>query len=100
MGEGRLLLTFTGPDGADHRVTADAPSRPGIFGPTVRLPAGGNYDLVIEYEGTDFRDEIWVGPVHVYGSAAELPAQEKNRLSHRGQALRALVSALRGGASV
>jgi XTP/dITP diphosphohydrolase len=29
-------------------------------------------------------------------SAAELPAAAKNRLSHRGQALRALVEALRG----
>lgn len=33
------------------------------------------------------------------GTAAELDAATKNRLSHRGQALRALVSALAGGAA-
>lgn len=39
---------------------------------------------------------------HVPGenrSSAELPPEVKNRLSHRGQALRALVEALRGNAS-
>jgi len=30
-------------------------------------------------------------------SSAELPPDEKNRLSHRGQALRKLLEALRGG---
>jgi len=39
-------------------------------------------------------DPVFFVPTHGC-SAAELPAEEKNRLSHRGQALRLLVAALR-----
>lgn len=38
-------------------------------------------------------DPVFFVPTHKC-SSAELPAEEKNKLSHRGQALRALVSAL------
>jgi len=40
-------------------------------------------------------DPVFFVPTHNCTSA-ELPAEEKNRLSHRGQALRQLVEALRG----
>jgi XTP/dITP diphosphohydrolase len=42
-------------------------------------------------------DPVFFVPTHGC-SAAELPPAEKNRLSHRGQALRALVAALRAKA--
>ncbi len=71
--EGTLTLTFAGPDGREHQVTAPSPSSPGIYGPAVELPAAGSYDLTIAYQGPALRDEIWVGPVYVYGSDAELP---------------------------
>ncbi|HID48026.1 MAG TPA: non-canonical purine NTP pyrophosphatase, partial [Chromatiales bacterium] len=38
-------------------------------------------------------DPVFYVPTHDC-TAAELPAEEKNRLSHRGQALRCLVAAL------
>lgn len=44
-------------------------------------------------------DPVFLVPTHGC-TAAELPADEKNRLSHRGQALRALVAALPVGPKV
>jgi len=73
VGEGRLTLEFAAPDGAIHRAEAASPARPGIFGPEVLLPSAGNYDLTIVYRGTALTDTLWVGPVHVFGSEAELP---------------------------
>jgi len=71
--EGILTLAFTGPDGGEHAIVANAPTSPGIFSPTVELPAAGTYDLTIRFAGAGLREEIWVGPVYVYGSEADLP---------------------------
>lgn len=70
---GRLVLTFTGPDGQLHEFTADAPVRDGIYGPVVELPAAGSYDLTMTYAGAGLEDELWVGPVFVYASTADFP---------------------------
>lgn len=70
---GSVTLTFTGSGGEVHEATALAPTGPGIFGPSVELPSAGTYDLVLRYEGEGLREEIWVGPVYVYGSDADLP---------------------------
>ncbi|MFN2326034.1 MAG: efflux RND transporter periplasmic adaptor subunit [Gemmatimonadales bacterium] len=70
---GTLTLTFAGPDGRNHEVVEEAPTRPGIYGPTVALPTAGSYDLTMTLAAAGGRHEIWVGPVFVYGSASELP---------------------------
>lgn len=61
-------------EGAWEGSVLDAPRGEGGFG----------YDPLFLVHGRDV-------------SAAELPPEEKNRLSHRGQALRKLLAALRGG---
>ena len=53
----------------------------GRIGITPRGAGGFGYDPLFEVAG-DVR------------TAAEMPVEEKNRVSHRGQALRALVAAL------
>lgn len=70
---GTLTLTFSGPDGRNHEVVEPAPVRPGIYGPIVTLPTAGSYDLTMTLTAAGGRQEIWVGPVFVYGSASELP---------------------------
>lgn len=72
---GELTLRFTSPDGQHHDITSPAPLRPGIYAPTVGLPAPGAWDLVLAYEGPGLRDEIFIGPVFVYGSMAEVPTE-------------------------
>lgn len=73
VASGTVTLTFTGPDGQAHAVTAATPTRPGIYGPSVELPSAGAYDLVLGYDGEGIRDELWVGPVYVYASDVDLP---------------------------
>jgi RND family efflux transporter MFP subunit len=73
---GRLVLAFTGPDGRTHEFTADAPLRDGIYGPVVELPSSGSYDLTMTYSGAGLEEQIWVGPVFVYASAADFPTVE------------------------
>jgi RND family efflux transporter MFP subunit len=73
---GRLVLTFTGPDGQVHEFAADSPVRDGIYGPVVELPAAGSYDLTMVYSGAGLEDELWVGPVFVYASEADFPTVE------------------------
>jgi RND family efflux transporter MFP subunit len=71
--EGRLSLVFEGPDGRSYTVVQDEPARPGVYNPTPSLPVAGMYDLVMLLEGPQVEDEIFVGPVQVFGSAEELP---------------------------
>lgn len=70
---GRLTLEFEGPDGAIHRTVSEEPSRPGHYDPAPSLPAAGMYDLVMILDGSQVSDDIFVGPVRVYASEADLP---------------------------
>lgn len=65
------------------RVVAEATGRiGGEILPTPRGTGGFGYDPVFLVDGTG-------------NTMAELPAEEKNRISHRGQAIRALIADLR-----
>ena len=70
---GRLTLEFRGSDGQTHTTVDEAPSRPGVFGPSPSLPTAGMYDLVMTLEGSQVSDVISVGPIRVYGSENDLP---------------------------
>jgi RND family efflux transporter MFP subunit len=69
--EGALVLIFEGDD--VHEFRQAAPSRPGVFDPAVTLPRAGMYDLVVALEGGRISDEIFVGPIQVFGGADDLP---------------------------
>lgn len=71
--EGRLTLEFQGPDGRMHTTVAEAPARAGVYNPAPSLPAAGMYDLTMILEGAQVSDEIFVGPMQVFGSEADLP---------------------------
>lgn len=71
--EGRLTLEFQGPDGRIQTTVAEAPMSPGHYDPAPSLPDAGMYDLVMLLEGPQVRDEVFVGPIRVYGSEEELP---------------------------
>lgn len=71
--EGRLTLELTGPDGAVHRTVAEGPASPGHYDPAPSLPEPGMYDLVMILEGPQVGDEVFVGPIRVFASEADLP---------------------------
>lgn len=71
--EGRLTLEFQGPDGLIHTTVEDAPVRAGVYNPAPTLPTAGMYDLVVILEGTQVQDEIFVGPIQVFGSVEDIP---------------------------
>lgn len=70
---GRLTLEFEGSDGRTFTTIDEAPSRPGVFGPSPSLPTAGVYDLVMTLEGSQVSDRILVGPIRVYASEDDLP---------------------------
>jgi len=72
--EGRLTLEFQGPDGRVHNTVAEEPVRAGVYNPAPSLPAAGMYDLTMILEGAQVSDEIFVGPIQVFGSEADIPA--------------------------
>jgi len=78
VSEGRLTLSFE-PEagGAAVRVPQQAPTRPGVYTPTVSLPAAGRWDLVLEIDTASGRDEIRVPGVVVHASAGDAPAEEE-----------------------
>lgn len=71
--EGSLVLEFTGPDGEVHTDVSETPARDGVYSPAPVLPAPGMYDLTMIAEGPELTDEIWVGPIQVFASEADLP---------------------------
>ena len=71
--EGRLTLEFQGPDGQVHSTVAEEAGRAGGYNPAPSLPTAGMYDLVVILEGAQVSDEIFVGPVQVFASEADLP---------------------------
>ena len=74
--QGKLVCTFQQAGGTEVRVTAEQPSRPGIFIPVVVFSEPGIYDMVLRLEGPQVEDLIRVTDVQVYASAAEVPHEE------------------------
>ena len=70
---GRLTLEFVGPDGQVSTSVSDAPARDGVYDPAPSFPSAGMYDLVMFLEGSQVTDEIFVGPIRVFGSEDDLP---------------------------
>lgn len=67
--EGTLVLTLTMPDGHAVSGRADAPSRPGIFRPTLKLDRAGKCQLTMRIEGP-CQDEFPVGPCEVFADTS------------------------------
>jgi RND family efflux transporter MFP subunit len=53
------------------RNTAEAPSSPGIFSPTIQPKEAGNYQLVLELTTPEYSDKITIDNVTVYANADE-----------------------------
>jgi RND family efflux transporter MFP subunit len=53
------------------RNTAEAPSSPGIFSPTIQPKEAGSYQLVFELKTPDYSDKITIDDVTVYANADE-----------------------------
>lgn len=75
---GRCEIRLTYSDSSSESFTADVPPRPGIFGVTVKPARSGRATLEIRLSSNDLADSHEVGPVLVYGSAAEVPAEEES----------------------
>jgi cobalt-zinc-cadmium efflux system membrane fusion protein len=74
---GRVTLRFTPRGGGQPVVVAqEAPRSPGIYGPAPAFTQPGVYDLTIQVESPQARDEIRVPDLRVYASAAEAPKEE------------------------
>jgi RND family efflux transporter MFP subunit len=74
-GRSEVLLTY--PDGKSEAFSADAPSRPGIFGVTVRPSATGEVKVQIRLASPALTDEHTLDRVPVYSSIAEAPTGEE-----------------------
>ena len=84
--EGKLVCTFKKPDGTTVRVTAERPSRPGIFIPVVTFSEPGVYAMELRLVGPQVEDLIHVADVQVYRSASEAPHEQDSEESiHIGQ---------------
>jgi cobalt-zinc-cadmium efflux system membrane fusion protein len=73
VSEGTLTLRFEGPDGTVQTEIEEAPARPGIYTHAPSFSSPGMYDLVMEFRGQGIAEDIFVGPVQVFGSEADLP---------------------------
>lgn len=79
--EGKLVCTFKKPDGTTVRVTAERPSRPGIFIPVVTFSEPGVYAMELRLVGPQVEDLIHVADVQVYRSASEAPHEQDSEES-------------------
>ena len=73
VSEGTLTLRFEGPGGTVQTEMEEAPARPGIYTHAPSFTSPGMYDLIMEFRGQGMAEDIFVGPVQVFGSEAELP---------------------------
>lgn len=73
---GQIRLDFSGSDGSAAVATADSPSSPGIFRPTVRFERAGAYQATLVLTGP-VRDTIAAGEVTVYASEGEIPEEKE-----------------------
>lgn len=71
--EGSLTLRFVAPSGNERLVVEQSPSRPGVYAPAPSFSEPGMYDLTMELEGAQVSDVIFVGPVLVYATEADIP---------------------------
>ena len=74
---GRLTAIFKKTDGTEVRVSADAPSRPGIFLPVVRFSQAGMYDLELQLNSPQVEDVVRVSDIRVYASQSDMPHSEE-----------------------
>jgi cobalt-zinc-cadmium efflux system membrane fusion protein len=72
--EGAVDVQLKDSAGLAQAFSADAPSRPGIFGVDVTPDRAGSFDLIITLRGKAFTDTHHVGTVDVYGDAAAAAA--------------------------
>jgi membrane fusion protein, heavy metal efflux system len=86
--EGSVDVQLTDSAGQTQSFSADAPSRPGIFGVDVKPVRAGKFDLIITLRGKAMTDTHHVGPVDVYSdsaaaatAAAAMPASQTETLS-------------------
>ena len=75
--EGALVCRFEAA-GSAFEVTADRPTRPGIYIPTVRFERPGTYSLELILEGPQVRDRISVANVEVHAKAPPPEAEEED----------------------
>ena len=70
-----VRMQFFGPTG-EFETVVDAPDRPGLYTPEPVFPEGGAYDLSVWVEREGRSHEVFVGPVIVYASEADMPQLE------------------------
>lgn len=77
--DGKVVVRFEGD--TTQRFEVNGPSRPGIFGVTVKVPAPRRYQLAVEVHSSTITDELQAGPVTVYDTSeaavAAMPADEE-----------------------
>lgn len=73
--EGTLSLEFTSSDGSRQITSANKPSSPGIFRPTIVFDRAGSYRLTMIIDGT-LLDTLHVDGLNVFASASEIPPEE------------------------
>lgn len=71
--EGTVRMQFLGPSGADFETVVTAPDRDGLFTPEPVFPVGGAYDLTVSIERSGRVHEVYVGPIIVYPTQADVP---------------------------
>lgn len=74
--EGRMVVRIEGP--TKQEVVAEAPKRPGIYGPELVPTQPGKYRMTIEVSGPEVTDTIDVGEVTVYPTVQAVPAPEES----------------------
>lgn len=72
--EGAVEVQLKDSAGQTQSFSADAPSRPGIFGVDVKPARAGKFDLIITLRGKAITDTHNVGAVDVYSDAAAAAA--------------------------
>jgi hypothetical protein len=75
--EGRLDLLFTSDDGTRKQTSAERPTSPGIFRPTITFDTPGTYRMTMILDGRS-RDTLHVDGIHVFASASEVPPETES----------------------
>ncbi len=73
--DGSVLLSFRGPSGTNHQVSADELLREGIFTPSVSLTKPGAYDFDLTYTGPSASSTFHISDFVVYDSAGTVPTE-------------------------
>ncbi len=70
-----VRMQFFGPTG-EFETVVQAPDRPGLYTPEPTFPEGGAYDLSVWVHRDGESHEVFVGPIIVYASEADVPPLE------------------------